>query len=271
MGGADPKWTLTRLTGINSLTTNSSQQALQTTSTNLEQPQTVLNYGFNNTGFLVGNNNSGSGWAVNFRRAPGFFDVVCYTGTGSATSFTHSLGTAPQLLIVKGRSSVSSWHVYDATNGATNYMRFNNDPSTALSTIWNNTAPTSTQFTVGTSVGTNDSGKTYLAYLFATVSGVSKVGSYTGTGALQTVNCGFTGGARFVLVKRTDAGGDWWLYDSARGISSGNDPYFFLNTTDAEVTGTNYVDTTSVGFQVTAAAPAGLNANGGTYIFLAIA
>ena len=205
------------------------------------------------------------------KRAPGFFDVVCYTGTGSATSFTHNLGVAPQLMIVKGRSFVSSWHVYDATNGATNYMRFNNDPSTALSTIWNNTAPTSTQFTVGTSVGTNSSGQTYIAYLFATVAGVSKVGSYTGTGALQTVNCGFTGGARFVLIKRTDAGGDWWVYDSARGISSGNDPYLFLNTSGAEVTNTNYVDTTSVGFQVTAAAPAGLNANGGTYIFLAIA
>jgi hypothetical protein len=207
----------------------------------------------------------------NFRRAPGFFDVVCYTGTGSARTVNHNLGVVPELMIVKGRSFTSSWHIYDATNGATNYMRFNNDPSTALSTIWNNTAPTSTQFTVGTSVGTNSSGQTYVAYLFSTVAGVSKVGSYTGTGALQTVNCGFTGGARFVLIKRTDAGGDWWVYDSARGISSGNDPYLFWNTTDAEVTGTNYVDTTSVGFQVTAAAPAGLNANGGTYIFLAIA
>jgi hypothetical protein len=214
---------------------------------------------------------SGSLIMYHFRRAPGFFDVVCYTGTGSARTVNHNLGVVPELMIVKGRSFTSSWHIYDATNGATNYMRFNNDPSTALSTIWNNTAPTSTQFTVGTSVGTNSSGQTYVAYLFSTVAGVSKVGSYTGTGALQTVNCGFTGGARFVLIKRTDAGGDWWVYDSARGISSGNDPYLFWNTTDAEVTGTNYVDTTSVGFQVTAAAPAGLNANGGTYIFLAIA
>jgi hypothetical protein len=88
---------------------------------------------------------------------------------------------------------------------------------------------------------------------------------------LQTVNCGFTGGVRFVLIKRTDSGGDWFLYDSARGISSSNDPYLILNTSDSEDTSTNYVDTTSVGFQVTAAAPAGLNANGGTYIFLAIA
>jgi hypothetical protein len=60
------------------------------------------------------------------------------------------------------------------------------------------------------------------------------------------------------------------VYDSARGLSSGNDPYLLLNTTDAEVTSTNYVDTTSVGFQVTAAAPAALNANGGTFVFLAI-
>jgi hypothetical protein len=117
---------------------------------------------------------------------------------------------------------------------------------------------------------TNGSGFTFVAYLFASCPGVSKVGSYTGTGALQTINCGFTGGARFVLIKRTDSTGDWFVYDSARGITSGNDPYLLLNITAAEVTGTNYVDTTSVGFQVTAAAPAGLNANGGTFVFLAI-
>jgi len=136
-------------------------------------------------------------------------------------------------------------------------------------------APTATLFTPqtggGSFVDANASGDTYVAYLFATCSGVSKVGTYTGTGALQTVNCGFTGGARFVLIKRTDSTGDWWTYDSARGISSGNDPYLFLNSTAAEVTSTNYVDTDSTGFKVTAAAPAGLNASGGTYIFLAIA
>jgi len=119
--------------------------------------------------------------------------------------------------------------------------------------------------------GDNVAGATYVTYLFATCAGVSKVGSYTGTSALQTINCGFTSGARFVLIKRTDNTGDWYTYDSVRGITSGNDPYLLLNSTAAEVTSTNYVDTTSVGFQVTAAAPAGLNASGGTYIFLAIA
>jgi hypothetical protein len=74
-----------------------------------------------------------------------------------------------------------------------------------------------------------------------------------------------------VLIKRTDSTGDWYVYDSARGISSGTDPYYLLNTDAAQVTGTNYVDTTAVGFQVTAAAPAAINASGGTFIFLAIA
>ena len=74
-----------------------------------------------------------------------------------------------------------------------------------------------------------------------------------------------------MLIKRTDSTGDWFIWDSARGISSGNDPYLLINSTAAEVTGTNYVDTTSVGFQVTAAAPAGINASGGSYIFLAVA
>jgi hypothetical protein len=124
---------------------------------------------------------------------------------------------------------------------------------------------------VGTAFATNNTGDTYVAYLFATCPGVSKVGSYTGTGALQTINCGFTSGARFILIKRTDTTGDWWTYNSLRGITSGNDPYMLVNSTAAEVGGTNYVDTTGVGFQVTAAAPAGLNASGGTYIFLAIA
>ena len=70
---------------------------------------------------------------------------------------------------------------------------------------------------------------------------------------------------------RKNYAGVGYTYDSARGITSGNDPYLLLNSTAAEVTGTNYVDTDTTGFQVTAAAPAGLNASGGTYIFLAIA
>ena len=207
-----------------------------------------------------------------FSRAPGFFDEVCYTGNDTAgRTVAHNLGVVPELIIVKCRTSAIRWAVYSATLGNTKGLVLNTNAAEITIGFWGNTTPTSTVFTVDGGSETNQSGNNYVSYLFATCPGVSKVGSYTGTGALQTINCGFTGGARFVLIKRTDSTGDWFTYDSARGISSGNDPYLLLNSTAAEVTGTNYVDTTSVGFQVTAAAPAGLNANGGTYIFLAIA
>jgi hypothetical protein len=212
-------------------------------------------------------------WA--FKRAPSFFDEVCYTGTGTPRTITHNLTVAPQLMIIKRRSAASfnGWPVYVPTSTAprTNVCLLNTTASAADSSYFNSTAPTSTVFSVDDHQDVNASGNTYVAYLFATCAGVSKVGSYTGTGALQTVNCGFTSGARFVLIKRTDSTGDWYVYDSARGITSGNDPYLFLNSTAAEVTGTNYVDTDSTGFKVTAAAPAELNNNGSTFIFLAIA
>jgi len=206
-----------------------------------------------------------------FRRAPSFFDVVCYTGTGSALTVNHNLGAVPELMIVKRRDSTGFWAVYSAATGAANVLELQSSAASTSGTAWNSTAPTASVFTVGNTIATGVSGGTYVAYLFASCPGVSKVGSYSGTGALQTINCGFTSGARFVLIKRTDSTGDWWLYDSARGITSGNDPYLFLNTQSAQVTNTNYVDTDTTGFKVTAAAPAGLNASGGTYIFLAIA
>ena len=244
--------------------------------------------GWLNTGYQAGAdfiegylNYSGSTY-VNYpiTRAPGFFDVVCYTGTGSTdNTVNHNLGVAPEMMIVRIRNNYTvgvdasgNWAVYHAALG--NQARVQLNLTNAVTTgtgVWYSTTPTATTFKTSADDLVNKSASGYVAYLFASCPGVSKVGSYTGTGALQTINCGFTGGARFVLIKRTDSTGDWFTYDSARGITSGTDPYLLMNSTAAEVTGTNYVDTTSVGFQVTAAAPAGLNANGGTYIFLAIA
>ena len=209
-----------------------------------------------------------------FKRAPGFFDEVCYTGTEvSGQTFTHNLGVVPEMMIVKSRSGSTDWTVYHSALGASAriYLNATNAANTGTAAPWNSTAPTSSVFSLGNAGATNLSGATFVNYLFATLAGVSKVGSYTGTGALLTVACGFTSGARFVLIKRSDSTGDWYMYDSVRGITSGNDPYLFANLDAVEVTSTNYVDTDTTGFKVTAAAPAGLNANGGTYIFLAIA
>jgi len=212
-----------------------------------------------------------------FKRAPSFMDVVCYTGNGSSggQTLSHNLTVAPELIICKSRSNAFNWRVYSSSLGVSAYAALN--LTSAFATDANNPWKTPTTTTFGVGDGTywsslNQSGATFVAYLFATCAGVSKVGSYSGnTSNIVTVNCGFTGGARFVLIKRTDSTDDWYVWDSARGITSGNDPYLLLNSTAAEVTSTNYVDTDSTGFKVTAAAPAGLNASGGTYIFLAIA
>jgi len=243
---------------------------LRTSTTAAEGSSASYDFDYQN-GWFNGTETNPNAYSWMFRRYPSVFDVVCYTGTGVNRTLTHNLAAVPELMIVKDRTADANWSIYSATLGATQRLRFNDQAPQTNGGFWNNTAPTSSVFTVGTFSETNESGDNFVAYLFATCAGVSKVGSYTGTGALQTINCAFTTGARFVLIKRTDDTGDWWLYDSARGITSGNDPYIFLNTNATQVTGTNYVDTDTTGFQVTAAAPAGLNASGGNYIFLAIA
>ena len=215
-----------------------------------------------------------------FKRAPSFMDVVCYTGNSTDNrTVSHNLGVAPELVITKSRNAANDWEVWTSVGGLTQgsgyrmLLQATNPWQNSGNNFWGTSGPNfnSSTFLLGDNAQVNSSARTYVAYLFATCPGVSKVGSYTGTGALQTINCGFTTGARFILIKRTDTTGDWWTYNSLRGISSGSDLYMFINSTAAEVGGTNYVDTTGVGFQVTAAAPVGLNASGGTYIFLAIA
>jgi hypothetical protein len=245
-------------------------KVLNSNDTQGENTDTAALTAFGMDGFSVGTGagiNQSSMTFINwcFQRAPSFFDEVCYTGTGvTFTAVTHNLQVVPELIFIKNRSSTANWTVCNASIG----LVLNTTAANVGSSLG---SITSTSFEVQNLTTIGASGSTYVAYLFATCAGVSKVGSYTGTAALLTVNCGFTSGARFVLIKRTDSTGGWYMYDSARGISSGNDPYLFSNNTDAEVTGTNYVDTDTTGFKVTAAAPAGLNANGGTYIFLAIA
>jgi hypothetical protein len=235
---------------------------------------------FNMNGISLGTDSSNYGYNRSpnpeigefFARAPGFFDEVCYTGSGSTTTQTHNLGVVPEMMIFKSRSLGSGWKIYSPAGNASKALDFTSGALADNGTYLNEVSPTASVFTIGgAGGGTNNSAETYVAYLFATCAGVSKVGSYTGTGAAQTINCGFTGGSRFVLIKRTDSTGDWYVWDSARGIIPSNDPYLLLNSTAAEVTGTDYVDTTSVGFDITSTAPAAINANGGTFIFLAIA
>ena len=214
------------------------------------------------------NSNATTYITYSMRRAPGYMDVCCYTGTGSGQTVNHNLGAVPELMIVKRREGPSDWFTYIGTNTSGVYLNTTGTPITSTA-FWNNTSPTSSVFTVGGSTGTV--GYTYVAYLFASAPGVSKVGSYTGNGSSQTVNCGFAAGARFVMIKRTDSTGDWYVWDTARGIVSGNDPRLSLNTTAAEVTTDDSVDTDSTGFVVNQLSATNINVTSATYIYLAIA
>jgi hypothetical protein len=252
-------------------------QYVSSSSTNAEASETdgvTLSFDVQN-GVRVGNNQQNVS-GVNYihyalRRAPGFFDVVYYTGTGSSRTVDHNLKAVPELMIVKRRDTTADWQVYYGVG--TEYMVLNSTAARVTSNTdrWNSTVPASSVFSLGTSTTVNASGGTYVNYLFSSCTGVSKIGTYTGTGTTLAINCGFTGGARFVLIKRTDSTGDWHVWDTARGIVSGNDPYLLLNSTAAEVTTTDWIDPVSTGFELSSTAPAALNASGGTYIYLAIA
>lgn len=210
-----------------------------------------------------------------FQRAPSFFDEVCYTGTGSQQNLTHNLGVAPELLIVKRRSAAgTSWATWVTSLTADQSLALNTtDDKTAVFSVgfWGSTFPTASVFTVGSNVNTNSNAQTYVAYLFATCAGVSKCTAFTGNGTSQTINCGFTSGARFVMIKATSTTGNWTIFDSARGISAGGDPALYLNSTAAEVTGVDAIDADSTGFIVNQESTFNLNASGVQYLVLAIA
>jgi hypothetical protein len=261
-----------RLTANNYLLTSdtsSEANAVSVLQTNPFDSQTSVKIGSGSTP----TNASGSSYVLEgFRRAPSCFDEVCYLGNGTARTISHNLQAVPQLIISKNRNLTGSeWYVYSEAIPNTKYLYLNRTDASYTGAIWNNTTPTSSVFSVGSTTDTNGSGYNYVAYLFATCAGVSKVGSYTGTGTTLSINCGFTSGARFVLIRRVSSTGEWYVWDSARGIVAGNDPYLRFNSTAAETTTTDYIDPYSAGFEISSSAPVGINGSGGTFIYLAIA
>jgi len=203
-----------------------------------------------------------------WKRAKGYMDVVAFNGGGAGATVPHSLGVKPELFVYKRRNAGSEWMTYVSSVGATKAMFLDKEDVPESAVQWfNNTEPTNTVFTTGSK---GFSGSTFIAYLFATIAGISKCGSYTGNGSYQTISCGFSAGSRFVLIKRTDAVGDWYVWDSVRGISAGNDPHLSLNTTAAQVNDDS-IDPANAGFIVNQVSATNINVSSGTYIFYAIA
>ena len=210
-----------------------------------------------------------------FRRMRGFFDIVTYTSnTTYPNTFAHNLGVVPELVIVKARDRTGGWTVYAAPSGNNRHLTLNSTAaeSSAGSTYWNSTTPTDSVVHVGGQDETwGYNGYKYIALLFASASGISKVGSYSGTGSSQNIDCGFSNGARFVLIKNKNNAGGWYFWDSERGITTNNDPFLRLGANDGDQNYTgDDIDPHSSGFNVSSNNNA-VNKSGRDYLFLAIA
>ena len=154
--------------------------------------------------------------------------------------------------------------------GISNQLRIDTTAGISVNTnVWGTSVPSTTDY--GFDSGTNYASATVVSYLFATKAGISKIGAFTGNGTSLTINCGFAAGARFVLIKRTDSAGNWYVWDTSRGIIAANDPHLNLNDTNAEVTTDDSIDPDASGFIVNQVAATNVNVTSATYIFLAMA
>jgi len=204
------------------------------------------------------------------------FSIVTYTGgAGVGGTIGHGLGVAPSMYIVKcrGTNSSTSWATYHKSIGAGSYVLLNGTgASTANNDMWNNTAPTSTVFSVGTlnEWASGNSSNTYVAYCFAEVEGYSKIGSYTGNGSTDGPFV-FTGmRPAFILFKVTSISDEWRIYDEDRLGYNTVANILVPNASDSEAVTGNPVDILSNGFKVRGSG-ASINSSGQTYIYIAFA
>ena len=238
---------------------------------------------FNSDGFTAGYDTSGGDYVSwTFRKAPKCCTCWTYTGDGTAgRTISHNLGSTPGCIIIKGTSSNYEWPVYHRGVDSTapeDYYLWLNYASARTDNVgyWNDTAPTSTQFTLGNNGNVNASGQTYVAYLFAhdTASdGIIQCGSYTGNNTTgNSITLGWE--PQWLLIKNATTGGTtddgWWIVDKVRGLTdlaSTGDKTLQANTTAAEDTYSR-IGTTSTGFELTSGGE--FNQSGDTYIYMAI-
>ena len=260
----------TRLTGWKRLYTNLS---------NSSNNDAAMTWDYNNEFGATNQGSEGIAWM--WGRAPKYFDVVRYYGNaGSGRAIQHNLEAVPEMIWVKNRDNIADWAVYHkgANNGTSphEYLGYLNSTNAfANVSMWADTAPTDTYFYIDNYTQVNTSGEQYLALLFASYPGISKIGNYTGSGAANTqfIDCGFTTSARFILIRK-ESSGNWWVFDSRRGITSNaTDSVLSLNTNSSQTTentifGGGGVEPDSSGFGVTSDDLNRINEN---YLFYAIA
>ena len=199
------------------------------------------------------------------------FSIVSWTGTGSAGTIKHGLSTAPSMIIIKNRSSAYDWTVGHNSLGWTNVVFLNATTASQGDTQFNNTAPTSSVFSIGTPLMANKSGDSIIAYCFSEKKGYSKFSSFVGNGNADGtfIYTGFK--PAWVMWKRTDATNDWYIYDNKRNSFNTMGRRLEANQSDAEVnSGSAIVDFLSNGYKFRGTDPS-WNVSGGNFIYMAFA
>ena len=218
------------------------------------------------TSGLTGGTITPSSYSINTTSGFGMYKYVGNTTSGA--TIAHGLGVIPKFIMVKSTDQTSNWQLQHVSTGPTKYLELNSNIAAGTSTSrWNDTAPTSTVFSLGNTNTVNDASYTYIAYVWADVKGYSKFGSYTGNAAVdgQFIYTGFR--PAFVMIKRYNTTGNWTLWDSKRAGYNTNNAEFQPNLTSAEGTSDRF-DLLSNGFKMRDSSP---TINDGSYIYMAFA
>jgi len=221
------------------------------------------------TTFTESGNNPGGGYQANTTAG---FSIVDYVGTGSAGTVQHGLGSTPNAMIVKNRSSAADWAVYvDPAVGNDSYVNLNTTAAKATAgTVWNDTDPTSSVFTVGSNTKTNTDGDSYIAYLFCSKKGYSRFGAYKGNAADNGafVYTGFK--PRLVIIKNITDTADWTIWDTTRYPINFQNIQLYPNLNNAEdsASSTTRLDMLSNGFKMRGVNNK-INGNGDTMLYMA--
>ena len=202
------------------------------------------------------------------------FGIYTWAGTGVAGTIAHGLGVTPKMVILKCTTHDNYWMVYHngvAADAETDYLNLN-DATAAVdnATIWNDTAPTSSVFSIGTNTDVNGSGRDYVAYVFADVKGYSSFNSYTGNGNADGsfIYTGFR--PSFVMVKASAAATGWYMFDDKRLGYNPKNGSLYANSTAVEISSTLWVDLLSNGFKFRNA-EVDINASGVNFVYMAFA
>ena len=216
------------------------------------------------------------------------FSISKYVGTGSTATVGHGLGAVPKMLIIKDLSASTDWTIYHVgvnqttpSNSAQSRMVLNTTASSeGDASFFNNTTPTSSVFTIGSSSAVNLSSRNYVCYAFTDIVGYSKFGSYVGNGNADGsfIYTGFK--PAFVMFKRSDGGTEnWALLDSTRSYANVANHTLAANSSNAESSfgggesvfgASNKVDILSNGIKIREASNYN-NTSGATYIYMAFA